>query len=202
MQVTVEAKALGESGVARHENFVVFVPLGVPGDKVEVRITEVKKKFAISKLLNVVEPSPARVASICRVFGDCGSCQWLNIRYEDQLTYKTAILRETLSRSAGVDPGVVRDMIGSPLPLGYRVKAQQMMAVREGKYEMGFYAYRSHRVVDGGACPLQADEMNGVFQAVRKAIELVKPSIFSPSPQPSPIKGGIDTSMKASVLNI
>lgn len=190
LTVTVDAKALGESGVAHHQGFVVFVPLGVPGDVAEVEIIEVKKKYAVGRIATLRTPSPDRVEPPCGIFGECGSCQWLNIGYEGQLKYKTKIVRDTLSRMGDVPVERVKEIIPSPVSLGYRGKAQQMLVFQNEKYELGFYAHHSHRVVDCESCPLQFGEMNQVFQVIRRAVEAVKPSIYTPPAVPLSSKKG------------
>ena len=75
VNVTVEDIAFGGDGVARCQDFVVFVPFVIPGEEVEVEVTEVKKRFARARLLEVRQPSPDRVTPPCRYYGQCGGCQ-------------------------------------------------------------------------------------------------------------------------------
>src|SRR3954470_6917747 len=86
--VTVQDIAFGGEGVARIGEFVVFVPFVLAGEEVEVEITEVKKRFARARLLDVVKPSADRVRPLCPYFGDCGGCQYQHIAYPVQLQMK------------------------------------------------------------------------------------------------------------------
>ena len=82
-EATNEGIALG-----RHENQVVFVAGGVPGDVVEVEVFRKKKNYLEARLLSIVEPSVNRETPFCKHFGVCGGCKWQNMNYETQLLYK------------------------------------------------------------------------------------------------------------------
>lgn len=88
VSVTIADIAFGGEGVARLEEFVIFVPFVMVGEEVEVEITEVKKRFARGKLIRVISPSPERVTPLCPYFGDCGGCQYQHIDYAAQLRIK------------------------------------------------------------------------------------------------------------------
>src|SRR2546425_5616810 len=83
--VVIHDIAFGGEGVARANEFVIFVPFVLVGEEVEVEITEMKKRFARARLLKVIKASPQRVAPQCRYFGDCGGCQYQHIDYPAQL---------------------------------------------------------------------------------------------------------------------
>src|SRR6476659_4837132 len=85
VQLTIHDIAFGGEGVARHHDFVVFVPFVVIGEEVEAEIVEVKKRFARARLLKVIKPSPQRVEPLCPYFGDCGGCQYQHMAYAAQL---------------------------------------------------------------------------------------------------------------------
>src|SRR5947209_5938071 len=81
LEVRIDDIAFGGEGVARVDEFVIFVPFVLVSEKVEVEVTEVKKRFARARLLRVIKASPHRVAPGCRYFGDCGGCQYQHIDY-------------------------------------------------------------------------------------------------------------------------
>src|SRR5436309_15483336 len=85
LTVTIDDVAFGGEGVARVDDFVVFVPFVLPEEKVEVEVTEVKKRFARARLLKVLKASAHRVTAPCRYFGDCGGCQYQHIAYASRL---------------------------------------------------------------------------------------------------------------------
>src|SRR5512141_2316241 len=76
----------------------VFVPFGLPGERVRIRLTEEKRGFARGELLEVLDASPHRIVPRCIHFGVCGGCHYQNLPYEEQLQAKTEILRDQLTR--------------------------------------------------------------------------------------------------------
>lgn len=101
--VTVEISGLGHAGegVGRLEGFAVFIPDALPGDVVRARITEVKKNYARAGLLEVVTPSPERVAGKCPVHRECGGCQLQHMAYRAQLDWKRQRVVDALERIGG-----------------------------------------------------------------------------------------------------
>src|SRR5216117_3256922 len=88
LTVTIRDIAFGGEGVARVDDFVIFVPFVVLGEEVEIEIIEAKKRFARARLLRVLRPASERVAPPCRYFGQCGGCQYQHIDYPAQLRLK------------------------------------------------------------------------------------------------------------------
>src|SRR3954470_13739059 len=133
VQLTIHDIAFGGEGVARHHDFVVFVPFVVLGEEVEAEIVEVKKRFARAKLLKVVTASPERVRPLCPYFGDCGGCQYQHLAYGAQLEIKRKQIADLFERIGGLTasarPGepaqtgqrsIVARVIPCPAPYGYR----------------------------------------------------------------------------------
>lgn len=122
----LSAMAHGGPALGRYEGRIIFVPYGVPGDKVVVEIETSKKDWARARLIEVVEPSPDRVSPPCPYFGPhgCGGCQWQHIHYEAQLRYKTAVVHDQLVRLAGLREAPVRPMQSVGEPWAYRNHVQ------------------------------------------------------------------------------
>jgi tRNA/tmRNA/rRNA uracil-C5-methylase (TrmA/RlmC/RlmD family) len=102
------------------DTFVVFVPFVLPGEIVEVEITEVKKNFARAKLLRVEKSSPERVAPECRYFTQCGGCQYQHIAYATQLRLKHKQISDLFERVGKIPADKIAPVIPSPQPYGYR----------------------------------------------------------------------------------
>ena len=102
----------------------VFVPFGLPGERVRIRLTEEKRGFARGELLEVLEASPDRIVPRCKHFGVCGGCHYQNLPYEEQLQAKTEILRDQLRRIGRIENPPVRKMIACPSPWNYRNHVQ------------------------------------------------------------------------------
>ena len=89
----------------------VFVPFGLPGERVRVRLTEEKKNFARGKIIEILEPSKDRIQPRCKHFGTCGGCHYQNLPYEKQLEAKTEILRDQLTRIGKIENPPVKPMV-------------------------------------------------------------------------------------------
>ena len=107
LTLTIGDLAFGGEGVARDENFVIFVPFVIPGEVVEVEVTEVKQRFARARLLKLLKPSPERVEPACPYFGQCGGCQYQHLDYSAQLQLKHRQVCELFHRIGGFDPALV-----------------------------------------------------------------------------------------------
>jgi 23S rRNA (uracil1939-C5)-methyltransferase len=94
VNVRIESIAFGGEGVARIDNFVVFVPFAAPGDELEIEITQLKKKFVRGKILKIIKPSSMRVNPLCRYYKNCGGCCYQHLDYEHQLKIKKKQVQE------------------------------------------------------------------------------------------------------------
>ncbi|MBP1749630.1 MAG: ygcA-2 [Deltaproteobacteria bacterium] len=130
----------GDAGVAKIDNFVVFIPGAVPGDRVAVRIIKREKRFGYGELIAIEEASPHRVHPPCPHFDHCGGCTMQSIRYAKQLEIKASYLRQCLKRIGGLSiPDSIFDPITpSPHVFWYR-----------SKIELSFGNDRSGRVIAG-----------------------------------------------------
>lgn len=113
IQVTLDAIAHGGEAIGRHEGRVVFVPYALPGETVTAEIVEERERWARGRLIEVLMPSPDRVAPPCAYFGPglCGGCQWQHIRYERQAELKREIVLDQLRRLGRIDRPNVADTI-------------------------------------------------------------------------------------------
>lgn len=169
LTVTVSDVAFGGEGVARHENFVIFVPFVVPGEVVEVELTEVKKRFARARLSGVVSRSPERVEPLCRYFGECGGCQYQHLSYGAQLQLKHKQVTELFQRIGHLDPGLVAPVIPCPQPYGYRNRIMirsQWDKFKQG-LNIGFIRADSRLVVDVEECRIAEPALNEQIKHVR-----------------------------------
>ncbi len=116
------AMAHGGSALGSHEGRIVFVPFGIPGERVRVEIVEDKGRYTRARILEVVEPSPDRADPPCPHFGPglCGGCQFQHIDYERQLEIKREVVKDQLERIGKFEGTTVRPAIPSPAPWQYR----------------------------------------------------------------------------------
>jgi 23S rRNA (uracil1939-C5)-methyltransferase len=140
IQLEIKSVTYGVESLGYYNGFVVFVPFTVPGDIVDAEITNLAKNFARAKILAIVKPSPNRIDSACKYFGECGGCHWQNIKYENQLIYKEDIVRNTLKRIGKLDDVLVKPVISTGKEFEYRNKIQIQVAPIDGNCGFGFYA--------------------------------------------------------------
>jgi 23S rRNA (uracil1939-C5)-methyltransferase len=152
--------AFGGNGVGRINDFVLFVPFTVDGDEVEVEITEVKKRYARGRLVRIVTPSPCRVAPPCPYYARCGGCRMQHIAYSHQLGLKGRQVEQSFRRIAKLSPPPVAPVIPSPLPYGYREKAEFHLAKRRGGRRLGLMALASNDLVEVEGCAICDDSLN------------------------------------------
>jgi tRNA/tmRNA/rRNA uracil-C5-methylase (TrmA/RlmC/RlmD family) len=167
--VTIKDVGFGGEGVARLDDFVIFVPFVMTGEVVEVEITEVKKKFARAKLARVVEASPERAQPLCRYYGDCGGCQYQHIEYSAQLRLKHKQICDLFERIGGFDSKVIAPVIPCPEPYGYRNRIMirsQWNKPKQG-LNIGFIRADNRLVVDIEECKIAEPALNEQILHVR-----------------------------------
>lgn len=130
---------------------VVFVPYGIPGERVSIEIVEDNKNFARGKLVKVLEPSPERVEAHCKHFGRCGGCHFQHMKYDAQLRYKASVLSEQLTRVGKLVNPPAPQVIPSPDPFHYRNNIR--FHVNEAG-KLGFLAPQSERIIPISECHL------------------------------------------------
>jgi 23S rRNA (uracil1939-C5)-methyltransferase len=176
--IGAEGKAL-----ARVNNLVVFVPMLIPGDIVDIKVIRRRKKFLEGVVTRFHEYSPMRVAPTCDHFGACGGCKWQHLPYEEQLKWKEKQVYDNLTRIGGIELPLVRPIIGSEDVLYYRNKLEYTFSDRrwlsreeitsEEKIEkqnaLGFHIPGIFdKVLDLHFCHLQPEPTNAIRNAVRK----------------------------------
>ena len=112
------------------DNKNVFVPYAVPGEKLEIEITQSFRDYDEAKIVKVLEASPKRVLPACPLYGKCGGCNLMHIDWAYQTELKAGILAELMER-AGVRIPKIQTVSGSPL--GYRSRFQLHDGGMEGR---------------------------------------------------------------------
>ncbi|WP_425341262.1 23S rRNA (uracil(1939)-C(5))-methyltransferase RlmD [Brevibacillus borstelensis] len=170
------------AGVGRVEGYTLFVPGALAGERVRVRVSHVKKNFGFAELLEVVEKSPSRALPPCPVYDRCGGCSLQHLAYEEQLVHKQQIVKDNLRRIGGFsiegeDAVTVHPTLGMSDPWRYRNKAQVPIGEQNGALVGGFYAERSHEIIDMNECMIQHPANDEAVAAVKMiAAELqIKP---------------------------
>jgi 23S rRNA (uracil1939-C5)-methyltransferase len=166
--VEIEKMVYGGRGMGRLGGKVVFVPFTAPGERVEAEIVREKKDFAEAVLKKIESPSPRRVKPFCPLYGECGGCQYQHFSYKEQLKLKEEALGETLHRLTRKGRFETCRIIASPADRGYRIRAQFKVGMKNEKKTLGFYAWRTHRVVETEECPLLHPLANRILHGLRQ----------------------------------
>ena len=115
--LAAEGKAMG-----RYNDVVVFVPMTVPGDVVDVQIRSKRRRYMEGFVVNYVKRSPLREEPFCVHFGVCGGCKWQNLPYAEQLRFKTEQVRDQLTRIGKVELPEIAPCLPSAETRFYRNK--------------------------------------------------------------------------------
>ena len=164
-------------GIARLWGMAVFIPYALAGERAEVQIIKVAKRYAVGRLLKIISPSPARTEPPCPYFRRCGGCTFMHLDYPAQLEIKRKETEQTLRRISGLDIKV-EGCRGMKEPYHYRNKAQFPIQMGKDGVKIGFYAPRSHNIVNLERCIIQPECTERLLSAVRKAVEQTGISIY------------------------
>ena len=162
-ELLIHDVAFGGKGVARDNGKAVFIPFTIDGERVSARIVREKKQFAEAELIEVLEPSPERVAAPCPYFGRCGGCSYQHIRYAHQLELKARQVEQAMRRIAKITEPPMRPIVPSPLPYGYRNR----ITVHAQDGVVGFYQRDVHELMDIAQCPISMPEVNDALTELR-----------------------------------
>lgn len=171
-EYTVEIEDMGTDGfgIGKLEAFPLFIKDTVIGDKARVRVMKVKKNYGYARLEEILEPSPDRAEAPCPVARQCGGCTLQHLRYEKQLEYKYEKVKNCLKRIGGLDDieDKMEMTLGMEHPFYYRNKAQFPVGKRkDGKIITGFYAGRTHSIIETDHCMIQAKVNDQILPIIK-----------------------------------
>ena len=149
LEIEIEKIVFGGEGLGRVDGFTVFVPMSMPGDKLEIDIISVKKSYARGLITRIIEPSKDRTEDLSKVsFEDFDGCDFGMLKYEKQLEYKDKMLEEVLTKISGIDLENVQvgKIIGSDEKVNYRNKTAEPFFKKDGIIQTGFYSRKSHNI--------------------------------------------------------
>ncbi|MCD7813251.1 MAG: 23S rRNA (uracil(1939)-C(5))-methyltransferase RlmD [Lachnospiraceae bacterium] len=159
-------------GIGHSEGLTLFVKDTIIGDVAEVKVMKMKKTYGYARLLCILTSSPDRVEAPCPVARPCGGCQLQEMRYEAQLRFKEQKVRNNLQRIGGFPDPPMEPIIGMKTPFRYRNKAQfPISRDKNGKLFAGFYAGRTHTVIDCRDCLLGAKVNQTILDIVLNHME-------------------------------
>ncbi|MEA2222287.1 MAG: rRNA (uracil1939-C5)-methyltransferase, partial [Solirubrobacteraceae bacterium] len=164
LDLHVDALAYGGNGIARMEGYVVFVAGAIPGDHVRAVVTKRKRAYAEARTLEVLEPSPERIAPLA----DHPGAPWQVLPYERQLAVKHEQVRDALTRIGHLDGYVLDEIVPAVAQWRYRNKLEYSFGTGDdGALVCGFHAPGSwHEIVPVSDCLLASERSNAARDQV------------------------------------
>ncbi|MBN2745876.1 MAG: 23S rRNA (uracil(1939)-C(5))-methyltransferase RlmD [Bacteroidales bacterium] len=181
------------NAVAKHGEKVVFVPFVVPGDVIDVKITDKKKSFLHGRAIAIKKFSPLRIDPVCEHFTVCGGCKWQNMHYSDQLKFKHKQVEDALTRIGKIDISGINEILENETAYNYRNKLEftfsnfrwledfQRGESIENRNMNGLGFHKPglfDRVVDINSCHLMDNAANQIRNQIRDYAQLHKLSFF------------------------
>lgn len=186
-QLTIDDMNDTGEGVGRTDGYIWFVKDAIIGDLVEAKAVKMKKNYGFARLMEVLTPSAARIEAPCPVARQCGGCQLQAMRYEEQLKFKERKVFNNLKRIGGLDnlclprediaqgteAVVMEPIMGMHNPWRYRNKAQFPFGEnRDGEVITGFYAGRTHCIIENDDCLLGIEENGDILRVVKNIMKV------------------------------
>ncbi len=169
IQVTIDDIGTNGEGVGHVDGFALFIKDAVIGDVVEAKILKVKKNYGYARIETIIQAGKDRVEALCPVASKCGGCSLQHLSYEKQLEWKFNKVKNCLERIGGL-VGIEEKMepiYGMEEPYYYRNKAQFPVGTdKEGRLITGFYAGRTHSIIENTHCLIQAKVNEEILKVV------------------------------------
>lgn len=180
-EIKIDDLGVNGEGIGRIDGYTLFVQGALPGEKIKVKVIKVNKKYGYGKLLEVIEPSPDRVQPVCKHARRCGGCQLQHLSYSAQLDFKTKLVQDAFERIGRIKDKEVKPTIGMEKPWRYRNKAQFPVGIMKDRLAIGFYAPRSHEIIDMDSCHIQHGVNDMLVNIIRDFIDKYSISTYDES---------------------
>ena len=176
--LTVKIEDIGNDGegIGKVEGYTLFVKDAIIGDVISCKVIKTKKNYGYARLEKILTPSPVRREPVCPVHRQCGGCQIQAMDYAKQLEFKHNKVRNNLIRIGGLNAeyvdSIMEEPVGMEIPFYYRNKAQFPFGKnKEGKTITGFYAGRTHSIIENTDCALGVAENKVILEKILKYME-------------------------------
>jgi len=173
-EIKIDSLSYGPYGIGRREGRVIFVPLTVPGDEVEVRGVEDKGNYVLGELARLIKPSPQRQTPPCPYFGSCGGCPWQQVQYETQLAAKAKSVEDALRRIGKLDGFELLPILPPPQPYHYR---RRIRLQSDHNRRLGFYRPFSHELIEIDSCLIADPQVDRCLGHARRWLTALKSKI-------------------------
>lgn len=172
IEVTIEDIGSEGEGIGRYEGYTLFIKDTVMGDRALVQVMKTGKSYGYARLVKLLEPSVYRVEPRCPIAARCGGCQLMHVEYAKQLEYKENKVRSCLARIGGFTDIVMEPVCGMDEPYYYRNKSQYPVGRnKDGSIAIGFYAGRTHSIIDTSHCYIGARVNEEILAFLRSFLQ-------------------------------
>ncbi|MGL5417534.1 MAG: 23S rRNA (uracil(1939)-C(5))-methyltransferase RlmD [Clostridium sp.] len=156
-------------GIAKIDGYPIFVEGALKGEKANVRIVKTKKNYAYGKLVDIEKKAEGRVEPECKYYKRCGGCKIQHMDYKTQLDFKYERVKDCISKIGGLSEEIVLYPLGmEDAPYRYRNKVQLPVGTVNGELKIGFYAERSHDIIDIESCLIQDEKADKVREILKR----------------------------------
>lgn len=166
-------------GIAKIDNFTIFVPGAIKGEKVKILIVKVLSSHAFGKIKEIINKSDFRQESDCSTYKRCGGCNLRHIKYNQTLRIKQNAVQSLVNKTL-INKIEVQETVGMENPFHYRNKAQYPFGVnKEGEPVIGVFANRTHEVIPMENCLIQNPQSEEIAKYILNFIKENKISIYN-----------------------
>ena len=166
-------------GIAKINDFTIFVPNAIKGEKVKILIVKVLKSYGYGKIIELLEKSIDRVESDCNTYKRCGGCSLRHIKYEKTLEMKQNAVQSLVNKFLK-NKIEVQKTLGMENPYYYRNKAQYTVGVnKDGKAQIGVFANRTHEIIPIQECLIQNKKSQELANFIIKFINDNNISVYN-----------------------
>lgn len=158
-------------GIAKIDNFTIFIPNSMKGEKVKIIIVKVLTSHAFGKVIEIIKQSKHRIEPDCCTYKRCGGCDLRHIEYDETLNIKQNMVQNLVNKT--LDKKIkVLPVIGMGNPYNYRNKAQYPVGLdKNNEPIIGVYAERSHEIIQMQKCYIQNEVSEKIAFAIYKFIK-------------------------------
>lgn len=153
-------------GIAKINDFTIFIPGAIKGEKVKILIVKVLSSYAFGKILEILEKSENRIESDCKTYKRCGGCNLRHIKYQETLKLKQNAVQSLVDKTLK-NKIRVKETIGMENPYYYRNKVQYPVGIdKNGKPQIGVFANRSHEIIPIEKCFIQNEKSEEIAKYI------------------------------------